>query len=89
MEEIVHIIPLASEIDMAVKPFDKMRANKVYLLHTRPVSKKFGSRSHEYFLQEVTKRLEQKNIEVITVESDLSDPLPLLSTISDMKGSLA
>ncbi|WP_440946249.1 HFX_2341 family transcriptional regulator domain-containing protein [Methanosarcina sp. T3] len=84
MEEIVHIIPLASEIDMAVKPFDKMRANKVYLLHTRPVSKKFGSRSHEYFLQEVKNRLEQKNMEVITVESDLSDPLPLLSTISDI-----
>ncbi len=28
MEEIVHIIPLASEIDMAVKPFDKMRLIK-------------------------------------------------------------
>lgn len=84
MEEIVHIIPLASEIDMAVKPFDKMRANKVYLLHTKSVRKEFRSKGREYFLQEVKKRLEQKNIEVITMESELADPLPLLSTISDI-----
>lgn len=84
MEEIVHIIPLASEIDMAVKPFDKMRANKVYLLHTKSVRIEFRSKSREYFLQEVKKRLELKNIEVITMESDLADPLPLLSTISDL-----
>lgn len=84
MEEIVHIIPLASEIDMAVKPFDKMRANKVYLLHTKTVIKEFRPKNREYFLQEVKKRLEQKNIEVITIGSDLADPLPLLSTISDL-----
>jgi hypothetical protein len=84
VEEIVHIIPLASEIDMAVKPFDKMRANKVYLLHTKFVSKGFSPKGREYFLQEVKKRLEEKNIEVIIVESKLSDPLPLLSTISNI-----
>jgi predicted transcriptional regulator len=84
MEEIVHIIPLASEIDMAVKPFDKMRANKVYLLHTKSIGKEFRSKNREYFLQEVKKRLEQKSIEVIDIGSDLSDPLPLLSTISDI-----
>lgn len=84
MEEIIHIIPLAYEIDMAVKPFDKMRANKVYLLHSLDTRKEYKTMDRRYFLQAVKKRLEQMNIEVITQESNISEPLPLLSTISDI-----
>lgn len=82
MEEIVHIIPIKYEIDRAVRPFDTMRANKVYLLHSNKI-KGYGV-SANYFLKTVKKKLENKNIDVIVVESDISDPLPLLSTISDI-----
>lgn len=84
MEEIVHIIPLAFEIDMAVKPFEKMRANKVYLLHLKTNKSRGKPMDSEYYLQTVKKRLKQLNIEVITKESDTTDPLPLLSTISNI-----
>ena len=81
MDEIVHIIPIKHEIDRAVRPFEKLRANKIYLLHSK--SKKFDI-GPKYFLETVKKRLEHKNIEIITIESDIGDPLPLLSTISDI-----
>jgi hypothetical protein len=84
VEEIVHIIPLSFEIDRAVKPFDKMRANRVYLLHSKSIKGKSKIRDPRVFLESVKKQLEQRGIEVVTQESDISDPLPLLSTISNI-----
>jgi DNA-binding transcriptional ArsR family regulator len=81
MDEIVHIIPIYHEIDRAVRPFEKMRANRIYLLHSK--SNKFDI-GPLYFLETAKKRLENKNIEIITIESDRGDPLPLLSTISNI-----
>jgi len=80
----VHVIPINYEIDRAVKPFEKMKANKVYLLHSKRKISNENEVDPEYFLQIVKKRLKNMNIEVITQESDIYDPLPLLSTISDI-----
>ena len=32
IEEIVHVVPLGHEFDRVVRPFDKLKANRVYLL---------------------------------------------------------
>lgn len=84
MEETVHIIPMGYEIDRAVKPLEKMRANRAYLLYTKDGfgRKKYLSATH--FIPVVRERLECLGIEVIAREGDPSDPLPLLSTISNI-----
>jgi len=84
VEEIVHIIPLSFEIDRAVKPFENMRANRAYLVYSRKLKGKNIVPDASYFIKAVKRKLEQLNIEVIIVESNLSDPLPLLSTISNL-----
>lgn len=84
MEEIVHIVPLGYEIDRAVKPFEKLRANRVYLLY---LGKKVGKHKvldTGHVLQAVKEELERRGIEVIVRESEGADPLPILSTVSNI-----
>jgi hypothetical protein len=83
MEEIIHIIPIGYEIDRAVKPLEKMKANRVYLLYTSETNVLKNGRSQR-FLNNVKEKLERLGIEVIAREGDSSDPLPLLSTISNI-----
>lgn len=75
---------MSFEIDRVVKPFEKMKANRVYLLHYKSVKSRNKMRDPLVFLESVKKQLERKGIEVVTRESDISDPLPLLSTISNI-----
>ena len=72
------------EIDRAVKPFEKMRANRVYLLYLSKRAGKKRTLDPEYFIKTVRKELEKWGIEVIAQESDTDDPLPFLSTISNI-----
>jgi hypothetical protein len=82
VEEIVHIIPLSYEIDRAVKPLQRMKANRAYLLLS---GENMGKSRHvSNVLKTVSDKLEQMGIEVIVRQGDPSDPLPLLSTISDI-----
>lgn len=82
MEEIVHIIPLSHEIDRAVRPLQKMKANRAYLLLSSENAEK--SEHVSRVLSTVRGELEKIGIEVIVRRGDPSDPLPLLSTISDI-----
>ena len=50
VEEIVHIIPLGFEIDRAVKPFGKLKANRVYILYSKDGSPKNPSNDRETIL---------------------------------------
>ena len=84
MEEIVHIVPLANEIDRAVKPFEKLRANRVYLLYTRQKTSEKNNPNPDSILNTVRERLVHFGIEVIAKESEMEDPLPMLSTISNI-----
>ncbi len=84
MEEIVHIIPLSFEIDRAIKPLEKLKANRVYLVYSmESLSDKKAEASMRY-LQVVKEKLERMSIDVVVREGISSDPLPLLSTISDI-----
>ena len=83
MEEIIHIIPMGYEIDRAVKPLEKMKANRVYLLYTKESFARKSGRARQ-FLTDAKEVLERMGIEVIIREGDSSDPLPLLSTISNI-----
>ena len=83
MEEIVHIIPMGYEVDRAVKPLEKMKANRAYLLYTQEGMARKSVRSL-LFLSSAKEKLERLGVEVIVREGDPSDPLPLLSTISDI-----
>ncbi len=84
MEEIVHIIPLSFEIDRALKPLEKLRANRVYLVYSMESFSKKKAQASLHFLQVVKEKLEQMNIDVVLQEGSSSDPLPLLSTISNI-----
>ena len=82
--EVVHIIPLGYEVDRAVKPFEKLRPNKVYLL-TIIESRKYSHEMVErqrYFLDIVKKKLKESSIEVQCENVDMFDVLEVMKKIS-------
>ncbi len=86
MREIVHIIPLGHEIDRAVIPFEKLKANTVYLL-TAFENGKYSPdmiRKQRYYWKCVCDKLEQKEIAVITVEVDIFKMLEVIKTVSGL-----
>ena len=84
MEEIIHIIPLSFEIDRALKPLEKLKANRVYLVYSHESLDNKKAQASRHFLQVVKEKLEQMDIDVVIEEGSSLDPLPLLSTISNI-----
>lgn len=84
IEEIVHIIPLGYEIDRAIKPFEKFKANRVHLL-VIPESDQYPPdmvRKQIHFLDIVRKALEEKGIEVHVRDVDLFNMLEVMKNVS-------
>ena len=83
-EEIIHVIPLGWEIDRAVKPFERYKANRVYLLSVLK-SERLESRMVErqrYFTGVVKEKLERRGIEVLVQNVDTFDLLDVMGTVS-------
>jgi len=83
VEEIVHIIPLGHEVDRAIKPFEKYKANRAYLLSIIE-NKKYSADMTEkqgLFLDVVKNKLE-KGIQVRVWNVDLFDMLEVMKNIS-------
>ncbi len=84
-EQHVHIIPLGFEIDRAVVLLERMPANRVYLLVT-PEDPDYPNEKKEqiYCLEEVTRKLKEKKIEVIIKEVDCFDIKELMNSVSSL-----
>jgi hypothetical protein len=84
--ENVHIIPLGFEIDRAVKPFERFKANRVYILTTTdPKYPQEMNKKQEYFIAAVKNRLEEKAIEVIVKKDvDIFKMLPVMKSVSEL-----
>jgi len=87
MEEIVHIIPLGHEFDRVVKPFEKLKANRAYLLSILrikgiPYITDEMSEKQQYFLERVKKALEEKGIEVVVKHTNIFDILETMKNVS-------
>jgi len=84
IEEIVHIIPLGHEIDRVVKPFERFRANRVYLLAVTE-NKKYSREmvdKQKYFLEVVKKKLQEKDIDVLFRNVDMFNILEVMKNVS-------
>jgi len=87
IEELVHIIPLGHEFDRVVKPFNRLKANRVYLLtifsmaNISYVTVEMCEKQ-KYFLELVKDALEKKNIEVIVEHTNIFDMLEVLKHVS-------
>ncbi|MEM1659956.1 MAG: DUF6293 family protein [Candidatus Bathyarchaeia archaeon] len=87
IKEIVHVIPLGHEYDRVVKPFERHRPNRVYLLTiTDPrniphITEEMFKRQ-EYFLTLVRTFLEERGIEVIVENTNIFDVLDVLRQVS-------
>ncbi|MDD4126519.1 MAG: DUF6293 family protein [Methanomicrobium sp.] len=77
IEQTVHIIPLGHEIDRAIAPFEKAKADKVYLLTSFGEQCILGE-EQDYYTQEVIKKLEGLGIIVECVETDIFDLLDII-----------
>jgi len=90
VEEIVHIIPLGYEVDRVVKPFERLKTNRVYLLTIMEGKKskiKYSPEmedKQEYFLGVVKKKLEEKDIEVECTHVDMFDILEVMKKVSEI-----
>ena len=87
IEEIVHIVPLGHEFDRVVKPFNRLRANRVYLLTILdmadiPYVSEEMCKKQKYFLDLVKDALEKKNIEVIVEHANIFDMLEVMKNVS-------
>ncbi|MDI6877031.1 MAG: DUF6293 family protein [Methanomicrobiales archaeon] len=84
IEKTVHIIPLGYEIDRAVKPFEKTKADRVYLLTTLHPSNPDDVRSKDqrHYTETVKRILEDMEIQVQCVHVDLFDLLDVMKEIS-------
>jgi len=86
-EEIIHIIPLGHEIDRAVKPFERYKANKVYLL---AVTETFGKYSEDMinkqrdYVEIVKNKLEKQGIETEYRNVDMFNTLEVIKHISNI-----
>lgn len=86
-EEIIHIIPLGHEIDRAVKPFEKYKANRAHILCVLDSFGKYSAEMIEeqrYFLNVVKSKLENYGIEVIVHNVDMFDILEVIKLISNL-----
>lgn len=87
IKEIVHVIPLGHEFDRVVKPFERHRPNRVYLLTiTTPKNVPHITeemfKKQEYFLNMVRTFLEERGIEVIVEHTNIFDVLDVLRQVS-------
>jgi len=89
-EELVHIIPLGYEIDRAVRPFEEMKAHRVYLIsmadnekYNSPEEIAMTNREHEYE-ERVKNILSDQGIYVITYRIDMFDIPDIIRLISDI-----
>ncbi|ACL16252.1 HFX_2341 family transcriptional regulator domain-containing protein [Methanosphaerula palustris] len=85
IEETVHIIPLGHEIDRAIKPFEKIKADRVYLLtNWNDInSDDEMSKKQHYYYEKVRKSLVAKGIDVQPmVKVDLFDLLDVMKNVS-------
>lgn len=84
IQEVVHIIPLGHEYDRAIKPFEKRKADRVYILaiidHRN--FKKGMMEQQEYFRNKVILFLEKKDIKVILRDVNLFNLLEVMHNIS-------
>jgi len=83
-EEIVHIIPLGFEIDRAVKPFEKYRANRAYLLSITesPNYSRTMLQRQKYYLQTVAAKLTDLGIKVTSYNTDTFNLLEVMGVIA-------
>lgn len=88
IEEIVHIIPLGYEYDRAVKPFERMKAHRVYLI-TIADSPKYGTPSdvgknatQRDYDRRVVLSLREQGIEVVVVRIDVFDIVEVMRAVS-------
>ncbi len=87
MEEIVHIIPLGHEIDRAVKPFEKYKANRVHILSVLQTFKKYSLEMVEeqkYFTDTVADRLRSFGIGITIHTLDMFNVLEVIKKISNI-----
>jgi len=84
IEKVVHIIPLGHEFDRAVKPFEEVRVDRIYILTSfqNPKSNVKMKAEQQYFADKVIKYLENKAIEVVFVETDLFNIFSFIKEIS-------
>ncbi|MEM2914469.1 MAG: DUF6293 family protein [Candidatus Bathyarchaeia archaeon] len=85
--EIVHIIPLGHELDRAIKPFKKYKANRVYLLTIEKTEKipyitDEMYKRQQHFLNLAKKALEDKGIEVKVEHTNIFEMLDVLRQVS-------
>lgn len=86
-EEIIHIIPLGHEIDRAIKPFERYKANKVYLLAVTETFRKYSIDMIErqrYYVNVVKEKLKEHEIEVEHRNIDMFDILEVIKHISNI-----
>ena len=86
-EEIVHIIPLGYEIDRAVKPFEKYKANRVYILSITETFGKYSSemtQRQKYYVENVASKLRNYGLDVIVRNVDMFDILEVVRHISNI-----
>ncbi len=86
-EEIVHIIPLGYEIDRAVKPFEKYKANRAHIFCVLESFGKYSTKmiqEQKYFLEVVSRKLRSYGIEVITHNVDMFNILEVIRHISNV-----
>lgn len=89
LEEIVHIIPLGIEYDRAIIPFrgkKSFRPNRVYIL-TIPRSSDAPAeivKDHFEKAERVKAFLQEKNVEVIIIDTKLIDLLDVMKKISNI-----
>jgi transcription elongation factor Elf1 len=86
LQEIVHIIPLGHEIDRAVQPFEKYKADRVYILavmHNSALDKLMLEKQRDY-VKKVKTRLESKSIEVISINVDMFDLKEVMKNVSSI-----
>jgi len=85
IEETVHIIPLGHEIDRAIKPFEKIKADRVYLLTNWDDSNPSDEMSikQKYYYETVKGKLIKNKIDVQPlVKVDLFDLLDVMKNVS-------
>lgn len=86
LEEIVHIIPLGHEVDRAVKPFEKYKADRVYILAVmdNPVLEKMMLKKQRDYVKKVEARLESNGIEVISFNVEMFDIKEVMKKVSSI-----
>ncbi|MDD5419804.1 MAG: DUF6293 family protein [Methanomicrobiaceae archaeon] len=84
LQDMVHVIPLGHEIDRAVAPFIRNRADRAYILAVPPDAEHavVMTRKQHYFVRKVTEKLEDLGIATKYVPVDMFDFLQVLTVVS-------